>query len=335
MTATIPAARTVVKADDVVTGEAVRARTWLDAGELANWCGGNGEVLVPAFYSGQTIAAGASKTWYFRVTPPGRAVRRTWHLWLAGNAVVEFKDTAGATANYITSDAGTLVVYHEDLSAKSSSLQTINFTLTNAASSATVTVLSIACFEAPRITLDKNATALGVELTTLAVREPIEARDYSSLGGIAVALSSAQRRQYFNLARPRTTTDAWSTTSGVLVTLLVKVPILARKLLPSDTTGNVRFAAYVSTSSVNVTGEIKITNDATGTSITIAIPAGTAWSWVTGDFASSILCEDLTQATGWPSGALLTSASKTLSIEFRVTAGAGTVYVATVAAVEY
>jgi hypothetical protein len=56
---------------------------------------------------------------------------------------------------------------------------------------------------------------------------------------------------------------------------------------------------------------------------------------VTGDFAADILCEDLTQATGWPSGALLTSVSKTLTIDIRRSAGAGTFYVATVAAVEY
>ena len=321
MTATVPAARTIIAEDDVVTGTAVRARTWLDAGELANWCGGNGEVLVPAFAPNATIAAGTAKTWYFRVTPPGRAVRRTWHLWLSGNAALEFKDTASATQNYIIADSGTLLVYQEDLSAKSAALQTINFTLTNAASSATVTVLSVTCFEAPRITLDGDAADLGVELTTLSVREPIEARDYSSVGGIARALTSPQRRQYINIARPRTTTDAWSTTSGTLVALLVEVPILARKLLPADTSGNVRFAVYVSASGNNVT-------------ITATTP-GTGWSWVTVDFPADILCEDLAEASGWPDGALLTADPKTLSIQFRRTAGAGTFYVASIAAVEY
>ena len=336
MTATVPAARTIIAEDDVVTGTAVRARTWLDAGELANWCGGNGEVLVPAFAPNATIAAGTAKTWYFRVTPPGRAVRRTWHLWLTGNAALEFKDTASATQNYIIADSGTLLVYQEDLSAKSAALQTINFTLTNAASSATVTVLGVTCFEAPRITLDGDAADLGVELTTLSVREPIEARDYSSVGGIARALTSPQRRQYINIARPRTTTDAWSTTSGVLVALLVEVPILARKLLPADTSGNVRFAAYVSASDGATSGEIDITNSASGNNVTItATTPGTGWSWVTVDFPADILCEDLAEASGWPDGALLTVAAKVLDIQFRRSAGAGTFYVASIAAVGY
>ena len=336
MTATVPAARTIIAEADVVTGQAVRARTWLDAGELANWCGGNGEVLVPAFAPNFAIAAGSTATWYFRVTPPGRAVRRTWHLWLSGNAVLEFKDTSSATQNYIIADSGTLLVYQEDLSAKSASLQTINFTLTNAASSATVTVLGVTCFEAPRITLDGDAADLGVELTTLQVREPIEARDYSSIVGVALALASPQRRQYFNIARPRTTTDAWSTTSGTFASILLEVPILARKVYRTDTTGNVRFAAYVSASDGATSGEIRVTNNATTSTITIAATTpGTGWSWVTGDFAADILCEDLTQATGWPSGALLTSVSKTLTIDIRRSAGAGTFYVATVAAVEY
>jgi hypothetical protein len=336
MTATVPAARTVIAEADVVTGQAVRARTWLDAGELANWCGGNGEVLVPAFAPNFAIAAGSAATWYFRVTPPGRAVRRTWHLWLSGNAVLEFKDTSSATQNYIIADSGTLLVYQEDLSAKSAALQTINFTLTNAASSATVTVLGVTCFEAPRITLDGDAADLGVELTTLQVREPIEARDYSSIVGVALALASPQRRQYFNIARPRTTADAWATTSGTFASILLEVPILARKVYRTDTTGNVRFAVYVSASDGTTSGEIRVTNNATTSTITIAATTpGTGWSWVTGDFAADILCEDLTQATGWPSGALLTSVSKTLTIDIRRSAGAGTFYVATVAAVEY
>ena len=197
-------------------------------------------------------------------------------------------------------------------------------------------MLGVTCFEAPRITLDGDAADLGVELTTLQVREPIEARDYSSIVGVALALASPQRRQYFNIARPRTTTDAWSTTSGTFASILLEVPILARKVYRTDTTGNVRFAVYVSASDGATSGEIRVTNNATTSTITIAATTpGTGWSWVTGDFAADILCEDLTQATGWPSGALLTSVSKTLTIDIRRSAGAGTFYVATVAAVEY
>ena len=336
MTATVPAARKVVQQADVVTSVAVRARTWLDAGELANWCGGNGEMLVPAYSPEQTIAAGTTRTFRYRVTPPGRAVRRTWHLQFSGNCAITVDTTAGAAVDYIVSDGDALVVYNEDLSAKSASLQEITLVITNAASSASLAVMSIACFEAPRITLNTDATDLGVELTTLAVREPIEARSYSSLGGIAAALASAQRRQYFNVARPDNVADCWATTSGTFVGMLTEIPILARKLLPASTTGNVRFAALCSASDATTDGEIDITNNASGNNVTLTVTnPGTTFAWYTIDFPTDILCEDLTEATGWPDGALMTIASKTLNIDFRRSGGAGTFYVATIAAIEY
>ena len=336
MTATVPAARKVVQQADVITGVAVRGRTWLDAGELANWCGGNGEMLVPAYSPEQTIPAGGSRVFRYRVTPPGRAVRRVWVLYLEGNSAISIVGNVGPSVDYITDSGGTWVRYVEDLTAKSSALQEISLTITNAASSAGLDVKSIACFEDPRITLDKDATDLGVELTTLAVREPIEARPYSSLGGIAAALASAQRRQYFNVARPDNTTDAWGTTSGTFVAMLTEIPILARKLLPADTTGNVRFAALCRASDATTDGEIDITNNASGNNVTLVVTnPGTTFAWYTIDFPSDILCEDLTEATGWPDGALLTVASKTLNIDFRRSGGAGTFYVATIAAIEY
>jgi hypothetical protein len=274
MTATVPGSRPVIRQADIVTGEAVRARTWLDAAELANWCGGNGEVLVPGYSPEQTVAAGATATFRYRIT--------------------------------------------------------------NAASSATVTVKSIACFEAPRIALDKDAVDYGVETTTTAVREPIQENDYTSLGGIVGAFGATQRRQYFNIARPDTTAASWSTTSGTFGIVLDAVPILARKIFPASTTGNVRFAALCKASDATTDGEIRITNDATANTVTLTVTnPGTTFNWYTVDFPTDILCEDLSEATGWPDGALLTTASKTLDIDFRVSGGAGTFYVASIAAVEY
>jgi hypothetical protein len=336
MSATVPAARTIVQESDVSTGLAVRARTWLDAAELANWCGGNGEVLVPGYSPEQTIPAGGSRVFRYRVTPPGRAVRRVWALYLEGNSAISVVGNVGPSADYIIDNSGTLVRYVEDLTAKSSALQEISITITNAASSASLEVKSIACFEDPRIVLDKDATDLGIELTSVAVREPLQENPYTSMGGLAAALASAQRRQYFNIARPDNTTDAWGTTSGAFGILLDAVPVLARKLYPASTTGNVRFAALCKASDVTTDGEIRITNNATANTVTLVVTnPGTTFAWHTIDFASDILCEDLTEATGWPDGALLTVASKTLNIDFRRSGGAGTFYVATIAAIEY
>lgn len=336
MTATVPAARTIVQRLDISSGIAVRARTWLDAAELANWCGGNGETLVPAYSPEQSIPAGSTRVFRYRVTPPGRAVRRVWVLYLEGNCAITIDGNVGPSQDYLTDSAGTWVRYVEDLTAKSSALQEISLTITTAASSAACEVKSIACYEDPRITLDKDANDLGVELTSVAVREPIQETPYTSLGGIAAALGAAQRRQYFNIARPDNTTDAWGTTSGTFVIMLDQVPILARKLLPSDTTGNVRFAALCSASDATTDGEIRITNNATANTATLTVTnPGTTFAWYTVDFPTDILCEDLNEATGWPSDALLTAVSKTLDIDFRVSGGAGTFYVASIAAIEY
>ncbi len=336
MTATVPASRSIVRGADVQTGVAVRARTWLDAAELANWCNGSGEALVPAYSPEQSIPANSSRTFRYRVTPPGRAVRRVWVLYLEGNCALSIDGNVGPSQDYLTDSGGTWVRYVEDLAAKSSSLQEISLTITTAVSSAACEVKSIACYEDPRIVLDKDANDLGVELTSVSVREPIQENPYTSLGGIAAALAGAQRRQYFNIARPDNTTDAWATTSGTFVIMLDAVPILARKLLPADTTGNVRFAALCRASDATTDGEIRITNNATANTVTLTVTnPGTTFDWYTVDFPTDILCEDLTEATGWPDGALLTAASKTLDIDFRVSGGAGTFYVATIAAIEY
>jgi hypothetical protein len=335
MTATVPGSRPVIRHADIVSGEAVRARTWLDAAELANWCGGNGEVLVPGYSPEQTIAAGATATFRFRATPPGRAVQRIWHLQLEGNAAITVDTTEGAPVDYVIAD-GALVLYRESLTAKSSALQEIKLDITNAASSATITVKSIACFEAPRIALDKDAVDYGVETTTTAVREPIQENNYTSLGGIVGAFGAPQRRQYFNIARPATTAASWSTTSGTFGIVLDAVPILARKIFPASTTGDVRFAALCRASDATTDGEIRITNNATANTVTLTVTnPGTSFDWYTVDFPTDILCEDLSEATGWPDGALLTTVAKTLDIDFRVSGGAGTFYVASIAAVEY
>ena len=336
MSATVPAARTIIQQGDVVSGQAVRARTWLDAAELANWCNGNGEALVPAYSPEQTITSNKTFVFRYRVTPPGRAVRRVWVLYLEGNCAITLDGNVGPATDYIVDSGGTWVRYVEELTAKSSALQEISLSIANATSSATLTVKSIACYEDPRIVLDKDADDLGVELTSVAVREPIQENPYTSLGGIAAALAGAQRRQYFNIARPDDIAECWATTSGTFGIMLDEVPILARKLLPADTTGNVRFAALCRASDATTDGEIRITNNATANTVTLTVTnPGTTFDWYTVDFPADILCEDLSYGSGWPDDALLTTVAKTLDIDFRVSGGAGTFYVATIAAIEY
>ncbi|MFA7295724.1 MAG: hypothetical protein WC211_00895 [Dehalococcoidia bacterium] len=327
MSAAVPTRRSIAQIDDVVTGRAVRGRTHRTAAELLNWTSGNGETLIPAYDPDQTIAAGATKTFRYRVQPNGRAVRRVWSLALFGTGNVTI--TAGASAPVLreVSLTGLYVQHNEDLTAKSASDQEISLTIASGASSASsISVVQIACMESPRAVLDKDAADYGIELTSEAAREPIDARDYNSLGGIAAALALApQRRHYLAYARPANTTDCWSDLTGAFVPLLTLGPLLGRKLHPADTTANTRWYFLCRGSLITANGEIRITNSYAASTTTLAVTVGAgfgSFAWFSID-EPDFPCEDLAEADGLrPAGTW-----NGYTLELRST-GVGTFYVA-------
>ncbi len=331
MSATVPPRRSIAIEADVVNGRAVRGRTHRTVGELLNWCGGNGEVLVPGYDPGQTIAASATKVFRFRCQPPGRAVRRTWSLALYGQGTVTI--TAGASAAVVrdVSETGLFVQHHEDLTAKSASDQELTLTIANAASSGTITVAQIACMEAPRATLDLTTDDYGVELVSLAAREPIDSRTYNSLGGIAAALALApQRRQYLAYARPDAAADCWTDATGVAVLALDTLPILTRKLYPASTTGSVRLYALAAASDATTDGEVVFTNNATAVAKTVTFTnPGTTFAWAYVD-ATDYPCELLTEDDGLRPA----DTFATCTVTYRRTGGAGTFWLASLDAFE-
>lgn len=324
MSADVPTRRTIARQADVVSGRAVRSRTWLTAAALANWSGGKGEALVPAYDPGQTIAAAATKIFVWKVLPNGRSVRRTWNLCFVGAATVKITIGAGATVERSTTAAGTWITLNEDLAAKSAALTDLTLTVENQASSATVMVASIACHEAPRAVLLQDAADYGVDTVSLQAREPIGSRSYASLGGIAASLALAtQRRHYIAHARPANATDAWSTTSGSYVAILLDAVLVARKVYAGATTGDVRWYFYVSTTA-GTTGTIRVTHPDASTT-TAAIPDSASWSWVTVDSTAKFACEDLTTSDGLVAGTF-----PEFDVHFLRASGAGSVYVAAV-----
>ena len=87
MSAPVERRRTTIDTAEVVTARAVSARTANAAGELLNWVNGQGDFVVPGYDPDQSVAAGATKNFYYRVTPSGRAVRRTWRVYILGTSI--------------------------------------------------------------------------------------------------------------------------------------------------------------------------------------------------------------------------------------------------------
>ena len=337
MSASVPIRRGSAPQGDVVSGQAVRASTWLSAAELCNWMRGNGDVLIPAYDPNQTIAASASKTFAFHVTPNGRAVRRIWSVAIIGTGTVTVTaGTAAATTSSLTGSTidPTLITVNEDLSAKSSAAASLTLIVANSASSGTVTVVSISCHEAPRARLDLDATDLGVDTLTTMARAPIDRRANESIGGLIVAHESMRpatggklrRASYLAYARPANTTDCWVNATAVYAVVLMDGGILGRKLYPTDTKATITWWFYVS-STAGTTGTVRVTRSGGGGSVTATIPDSTSWSWIS--VTQSYPCEDLTeddglQASTWPG----------FDIDLKTTTGAGSVYLASACAEE-
>jgi len=342
MSASVPRRRSIVREADVVSGRAVRSRTWLTGGELSNWLLGQGDVLVPAYDPDQTIAAGATKTFQYRVSPNGRSVRRVWQVTIIGDtrggtATISAGAMASAAVSYGASPSDAVpIAYIEDLTAKSSTLQTLTLTVVNGTGSGGARISGISCHESPRAVLATDTIDRGVELESVWARRPIFARDNESLGGIFDAhermsgTGSLLRRTYLGYARPDNITDCWSDSVGSFVPMLIQGHILTRKILAADTTRSVGFSFLCRASNATTDGEIRITNNATAASVTLTVTdPGTTFAW----YATSLsfACEDLTVASGLPGG---TFANSTFTIEFRQTGAAGTFYVASACAAE-
>jgi len=337
MSAGVPMRRSSIREADVRNGVAVSSRTHTAAAEILNWCGGNGECLVPGYDPDVEILAGGTATFRFYVAPTGRAVRRTWHVYALGSSasgsITVTPGSAAAVALDVSySSAGAVpFTVNEDLAAKSSAAQEIQIKIDNAASSGTVRISGLDCYEAPRAVLDMGTSDYGIDVVTEGVRETISSRAYSSLGGIAAALALAtQRRQYLNYARPDVAASCWTDATGVAVLALDTVPILTRKLLPAATTGSVRLWALCAASDASTDGEVVFTNNATAAAQTITFTnPGTTFAWASAD-ATDYPCELLTEDDGLRPA----DTFATCTITYRRTGGAGTFYLAALGAYE-
>lgn len=317
----VPASRRQVGMGDVKVGLDVSARHWSQLGELANYLRGRGSVLIPGNAPVVTVAAGGSTTLRYRVAPSGRAIARLWYTEIVSASATQ---PARATIS-VTGDSMDI---NSTLNSEGWLLETpvskgtaeVELALTvacNAASLQSVIVQSVHCWELHRAQLTKDATDLAVDLSTLEYNRPIWDRDYEAIAAVAdsIAASNGRRCGLVSWYGPE------ASFSGAAADLFeLPIRVVPPKIGASDTTRTCTWNVYAYCSDGTTAGTVVVRDAAGVDSGALTVTAGTTSpTWFTGG-SKSLLCEDLSQTDGLPSGAY-----ETVQVRCARTAGAGSV----------
>ena len=287
----------------VQSGSPVTAQTWTSMGYLGNWLRGKGAQLIPTCFPERTITAGTTETFRFRVKTRSSAIQRVWMVALRTTAATattaEIKAPSG-TGTLVTVAVGSSldgfrapVIYVEDVASKAAS--EVEITVSIKAVGNSVVVDSIGCYEQDRPVLNADSTDYGIELATLAVRQPIFEASNASAGGVYNALANADAR--------RVGLFHWSVGASTLVTrssatpadiFILDSPILTRKLARSAVTGTVKWAIYAYLSGAG-TGTVTASTTS-GASNTITI-TNTVAAWSTPQ-TFAVDCDDMASVDG-------------------------------------
>lgn len=283
-------------------GEPVSSSTWQALGALANYLRGTGAQLVPAYCPAYTIASSATGVFNFRVKPRGAAIQRVWCLLLKGSTGATYAEVKAPASSgtmltaYLPpiTDVRAPIVYVENLAAKSATEAGI--TLEIKANGGNVTVDSIACYEQTRPILSIDSTDYGCDLETLRPRDPIYYRANRSWRGVVEGLAQCDPRTVglFHWSVPEA--GAYTrTTASYLDVFTHAVPIIARKLGTSATTGSVKWAAYAKVAG-GAGGQVRVTTTESGVSDSVTV-SGTSFAWTTAR-SITIDCTDMDSADG-------------------------------------
>lgn len=309
MSATVPHRRPSLDTGGILSGLPVSAFDWQALAGLGNFALGHGAMLIPWTFIGYTIGVGDSATFHFYVAPKATAVERIWcvNIRTLKGGTGEVTVTAGSAApvTYVAPETRigrtSSLVIREQLSAKTSAAGDVALTVeTNPDQGAVVE--SVAMYEQTRSVLDLDSTDYGVDLGTVAVRQPIADFANASLAGVTDAYKQldARRAGLFHWSAPDA--DPLTFTSGSYAPMFELDPlILGAVNAVGSTTADVTVAAYAKVNSG--TGQIRFTSASTSDATTLSI-TGTSFGWVTGTL--SVDAEDLTEsdgrrASGWDS----------------------------------
>ena len=329
MTAIVPMIPSYPAEYFVRGGSTVKSLTMQDAAKTLMWAIGRGGQLVPCYSPSYSLASGATARFKFRVQPRYQAFSRLWTVTArgaSGNAGLSFNTAvpAGGSAKYhntgVTRAGVSPVIHYHHLSSQSSSETELSIDIDNDGAVGLV-IESIGCFEIPRLELALGASDYGVDVETLAHRQPIYDGAGKSVGGLYdtanAAFNIAQRNGMFHHAWPIITSGAgttsatrnitstsyvtlWSSAGGVTRT----APQLARKRDRDGVSGyDLRSVAVGALAAVSGgTGNVRFTMT-NGSSIELTISStdttfgGTsAGSWQTDSV--SVDAEDLNSSNG-------------------------------------
>lgn len=343
MTASVPLRASLPQRTQVLPGRAVRAPTWQDMAGATHWALGRGAQLLPlGSPCGVALAAGTTYTFEWRTRPRYQTHARLWTITAYGSGGGADLDieapVGGTTLTQALGDAARTarpINYVERLGAQADS--TTNLTLDLTPSGNDVIVASIGCVEIPRLALSITANDKGMDLVRLRPTEPIWAAQGGADEGLQQLLDSLDinsdiGRRVGHLAwsvpylanTVSTDTFALSSASGTFANLFpLAIPMLARPGNLSaagalSTTQNLAVHVHARNSAGGTSGEARVTM-ASGATTTINI-TGTSYAWFSGTIA--VHAEDMTTADGRRS-----TTWDEATIEFRRSAGAGTVYV--------
>lgn len=299
MSATVPHRRPSLDTSGILSGLPVSAFDWQALAGLGNFALGHGAMLIPWTFIGYHVAKGTSATFHFYVAPKASAVERVWCVNLRcdtpGATSVVTAGSASVTAAPPSTRTGRTasLVIREPLASKTA-LPGDAALMVVAGPDSDVVVESVAMYEQTRSVLDLDSTDYGVDLGTVAVRQPIADFANASLAGVADAYKQldARRAGLFHWSAPDA--DPLTFTSGSFAPMFGLDPlILGAVNAVGSTTADVTVAAYAKVNSG--TGQVRFTSASTSDATTLSI-TGTSFGWVTGTL--SVDAEDLTEADG-------------------------------------
>ncbi len=288
--------------DDMRSSEPVSGSDWSTLGYLANWQNGRGGQCIPWCAVGHEVASGGSATLTFRHASKVQTVARVWSLNL-------LSDTDGATATITINgtNVGTVTpprtrserrssyTFVEERSSQVSS--TTTSTVVVAATGGDILIESLGAYDDARRTLARDSTDYGVDVTTLAARQPIVAFDYQSIKGVCDAEKSLSSRRLGHFAWGVPTSAAISPGSTSF-TALFDLPVTVQSAIDgANTTEN--HAVMVYSRVTGGTGQVRVVSAQASDTATISITR-TSFGWDTDDI--EIETEDLSAANGRRSG---------------------------------
>lgn len=329
--------------DDVVrVGEAVRGPTAVDAAAACNHVLGRGEQIVPAYaVTSATLTKNSAYKIKWRILPRYQVWQR--YLWLAcrssastSSITVEFPTGATAVTRSVTGSRSLVAPrpFEQTLSSQAATETELDITITSNNDDLQIDGISVE--DVPRAVLDTAGDDLGTDTSRLIAGQPILYSTVANLFTAAYDDSLIGKRTLWQWAVPysaggaTTTSFALSSTDASFTNKLAAgAPVLARQLDASATTATVKAAFLCWASDGTTAGQIRINSSVNGAGTTGTISAGTTSpTWVTAT-NNTIDATDLGTSDG-----LQSSTFDLLQLQMQRTAGAGTLYCATVSVFE-